>query len=411
MKIHSILQEQLQTGSELSSKSSSSGTVYHLDSEAIYRKGWEQTHIKMSNDAIVQVVSVFAIGYNKHFESRSGGDASVTNSNSNFGQLSLISEGFKKEAFEKDNKAFITHIIPPRTIDSTEEDIDWLTLDQNANANTSTKLYLFGFNNEDVKPPILTQGYRVGAKVNDKLFLTVGGTEYSADILMSDGSSSFKEYPVTSGPSSNIFTIGTHSLATGEKVIIISDDGDLPENLRTNTVYYAIVPNNTTVKLAASEAEALADEPITVYGGTNLKILTRVSDKQSGDVGHPVQWDGSQWYIKVSNNTITGQLSGTGATEPTIIKRTPDNRSLDEKIYKVRVVVPSQLANAKTPEAGFILQESSTTGFVGAADTNRTTIDSTNYDYNRNPRFISTCSRVSSTVTVLAELPHNLKVG
>ena len=399
-----------QTGSDLSSKSSSSGTVYHLDSEAIYRKGWEQTHIKMSNDAIVQVVSVFAIGYNKHFEAQSGGDASVTNSNSNFGQLSLTSEGFKKEAFEKDNKAFITHIIPPRTIDSTEESIDWLTLD-NSKTSDNTKLYLFGFNNFDVKPPILTQGYRVGAKVNDKLFLTVGGTEYSADILMSDGSSSFKEYPVTSGPTANVFTIGTHSLTAGEKVIIISDDGDLPENLKTNTVYYAIVPNNTTVKLAASEAEALADEPITVYGGTKLKILTRVSDKQSGDAGHPVQWDGSQWYIKVSNNTITGQLSGTGASEPTIIKRTPDNRSLDEKIYKVRVVVPNQLANAKTPEAGFVLQESSTTGFVGAADTNRTTIDSTNYDYNRNPRFISTCSRVSSTVTVIAEIPHNLQNG
>jgi len=229
-----------QSGAELSSKSSSSGTVYHLDSEAIYRKGWEQTHIKMSNDAIVQVVSVFAIGYNKHFEALSGGDASVTNSNSNFGQLSLISEGFKKEAFEKDNKAFITHIIPPRTIDSTEESIDWLTLD-NSKTSDNTKLYLFGFNNEDVKPPILTQGYRVGAKVNDKLFLTVGGTEYSADILMSDGSSSFKEYPVTSGPTANAFTIGTHSLNTGEKVIIISDDGDLPENLITNTVYYAIV--------------------------------------------------------------------------------------------------------------------------------------------------------------------------
>ena len=401
-----------QTGSDLSAKSSSSGTVYHLDSEAIYRKGWEQTHIKISNDSIVQVVSVFAIGYNKHFEALSGGDASVTNSNSNFGQLSLISEGFKKEAFEKDNKAFITHIIPPRTIDFTEEDIDWLTLDQDA-TNTAGKLYLFGFNNEDVKPPILTQGYRVGAKVNDKLFLTVGGTEYSADILMSDGSSSFKEYPVTSGPTANAFTIGTHSLEDGEKVIIISDDGDLSENLRTNTVYYVVKVSTTEIKLAASEAEALADEPITVYGGTKLKILTRVSDKQSGDVGHPVQWDGSQWYINVNStgNTITGQLSGTGATEPTIIKRTPDNRSLDEKIYKVRVVVPSQLANAKTPESGFILQESSTTGFVGSADTNRTTIDSTNYDYNRNPRFISTCSRVSSTVTVVAEIPHNLRNG
>ena len=400
-----------QTGSELSSKSSSSGTVYHLDSEAIYRKGWEQSHIKITNDAIVQIVSVFAIGYNKHFEAQSGGDASVTNSNSNFGQLSLISEGFKKEAFEKDNKAFITHIIPPRALHSTEEDIDWLTLDQDA-TNTSTKLYLFGFNDENVKPPILTQGYRVGAKVNDKLFLTVGGTEYSADILMTDGSSSFREYPVTSGPSSNTFTLGTHSLEDGEKVIIISDDGDLPENLKTNTVYYVVRVSSTEIKLAASEAEALADEPITVYGGTNLKIITRVSDKQSGDAGHPVQWDG-QWYINVTNaDIITSVINPlSGASEPTIIKRIADNRSLDEKIYKVRVVVPSQLGNAKTPEAGFVIQESSTTGYVGTADTNRTTIDSTNYDWNRNPSFIKTCSFSDPTVTVVTELPHNLKVG
>ena len=399
-----------QTGSELSSKSSSSGVVYHLDSDAIYRKGWEQSHIKISNDAIVQVVSVFAIGYNKHFVAESGGDASITNSNSNFGQLSLVSEGFKKEAFEKDNKAFITHIIPPRAIESTEEDIDWLTLDQDA-SNTSTRLYLFGFTNGSIKPPVLTQGYRVGAKVDDKLFL---GSN-SASVVMPSGASSFEEYSV-GAPTTNTFTVsggGTHNLTTGEKVVIISDDGDLPENLKTNTVYYAIADNNTTIKLAASEAEANNDEQLTVYGGTNLKIITRVSDKVAGDLGHPVQWDGSQWYINVSSseNTITSQLTGSGATEPTTIKRTSDNRSLDEKIYKLRVVVPKQLSNAKSPEPGFILQESSTTGYVGAADTNRTTIDSTNYDWNRNPRFIKTCSFSSPTVTVVTELPHNLKTG
>ena len=63
---------------------------------------------RISNDAIMQIVSVFAIGFNKHFVCESGGDASITNSNSNFGQLSLVSDGFKKEAFDKDNKAFIT---------------------------------------------------------------------------------------------------------------------------------------------------------------------------------------------------------------------------------------------------------------------------------------------------------------
>ena len=73
----------------------------------------------------MQIVSVFAIGFNKHFEAQSGGDASITNSNSNFGQLSLVSQGLKKEAFDKDDKAYITHIIPPRAIQSTETDIDW----------------------------------------------------------------------------------------------------------------------------------------------------------------------------------------------------------------------------------------------------------------------------------------------
>ncbi len=278
-----------QDGSELSAKSSSSGIVYHLDSESVYRKGWEQTHINITNDAIVQIVSVFAIGYNRHFSAESGGDASVTNSNSNFGQLSLVSTGFKKEAFEKDNKAFITHIIPPRAIESTEEDIDWLTLDQDA-SNTNTKLYLFGFVNESIKPPVLTQGYRVGAKVKDKLFL--GNNSATIVIPNSSNTSSFEEYTVSSGPSSNFeFTIGSHSLETGEKVIIISDDGDLPENLRTNTVYFVIKVNSTQIKLAASLAEAAVEEPITVYGGTNLRIISRVSDKDAGDVGSPVQYD------------------------------------------------------------------------------------------------------------------------
>ena len=242
-RIHFTLQER-HKGPDLATKSSSTGTVYHLDSGSVYRQGWEQSHIKITNDAIVQVVSVFAIGYNKHFVAESGGDASITNSNSNFGQLSLVSDGFKKEAFDKDNKAFITHIIPPRAIESTEEDIDWLTLDQDA-SNTSTKLYIFGFKNKQVKPPVLTQGYRIGAKVNDKLFL---GSN-SASIVMPSGASSFEEYSVGE-PSNNLFTVsnsGTHNLTTGEKVIITSDDGDLPENLRTNTVYlqlFQITPHS-----------------------------------------------------------------------------------------------------------------------------------------------------------------------
>ena len=159
------------SGDTLSSESSATDVnkVYHLDSGAIYRNGWETTHIKMTNDAILQVVSVFAIGYNKHFEAKSGSDASITNSNSNFGQLSLVSDGFKKEAFDKDNKAYITHIIPPRSTSTTEEQIDWLTLDvaETYTKNDNNRLYLSGFSGQEVLPPSLTQGYRIGARIND----------------------------------------------------------------------------------------------------------------------------------------------------------------------------------------------------------------------------------------------------
>jgi hypothetical protein len=410
-----------EAGATLSSNSSSLGTVYHLEPLSIYRSGWETSHIKATNDSFIQIVSVFAIGFNKHFDSESGGDLSITNSNSNFGQLSLISSGFKKEAFAKDNKAFITSIISPRAIVGTEEDIDWISLDvaKTISAANNTRLYLFGFTSEDDVPPVLTQGYRIGAKVSDKLYFTANGTEYSANILMSDGvTSSVKEYAVTGVPSSNIFTLGTHNIQTAEKVIILSDDGDLPENIIENTVYYAIRHSSTEIKLASSESAAVSGNEISVFKGTNLRILSRVSDKIAGDVGHPVQYDGTQWYITTNagsdayNAIITLGVAGlTERTEPSYVKRTEDTRSLDEKLYKIRVVIPKELVGSKNPEDGFIIQESSSTGYRNNTDFNLSSLSTSDYEYNRNPRFISTCSRASSTVTVISELPHNLQVG
>ncbi len=120
-----------QTGALLATESSArkAEEVYHLDSEAVYRKGFETSHIKLSNDAVMQIVSVFAIGFNKHFNAETGADASVTNSNSNFGQFAIASDGFKKEAFTKDNTAFITNIITPKAIDNPEITVDWQRID------------------------------------------------------------------------------------------------------------------------------------------------------------------------------------------------------------------------------------------------------------------------------------------
>ena len=197
------------TGASLSNESASTNTAttYHLDSGAVYRKGWETAHIRMINDAILQIVSVFAIGYNKHFSAETGGDASITNSNSNFGQLSLTSSGFKKEAFDKDNKAFITNVIAPKAITATEEDIEWNRIDVGVTTDVGNnkRLYLYGYTNEDIIPPIISQGYRIGAKLQEKLYVdfsAVSGYGISeANILMSnESSSSVNEYKVVVGP-------------------------------------------------------------------------------------------------------------------------------------------------------------------------------------------------------------------
>ena len=415
-----------EAGTSLSGNSSSTSIAYHLEPLSIYRSGWESSHIKATNDAFIQIVSVFAIGFNKHFDAETGADLSITNSNSNFGQISLTSSGFKKEAFDKDNKAFITSIITPRAIVEDEQDIDWISLDVGITTNTTinpgqNRLYLFGFTSQDDVPPILTQGYRIGARVNDKLYFAANGTEYSANILMSDDvTSSVKEYSVTGSPSSNIFTLGTHNIQTGEKVIILSDDGDLPENIVENTVYYAIRHSSTQIKLASSQSASVSGNEIAVYKGTSLRILSRVSDKIAGDIGHPVQFDttNGQWYIITNAGSgiytainSLGVAGLTERTEPSYVKRNEDTRSLDEKLYKIRVVIPKELVGSKNPEDGFIIQESSSTGYRNNADFSLSSLTASDYEYNRNPRFISKCSRASSTVTVISELPHNLQVG
>ena len=424
------------TGASLSSGSSSqsASTVYHLDPEAVYRTGWECSHIKASNDSFIQIVSVFAIGFTRHFDARSGADYSVTNSNSNFGQLSLAASGFKKEAFTKDNRGYITSVITPRAITEVEDNIDWISIDVGLTTSVgiSSHLYLFGFNDVNDKPPVIIQGYRVGAKVSDKLFFTDDSTTHSADIFMVNNeisstglttalgtNSSFKEYRVSS-VSSSVLTLGTHDLITGEKIVLISDSGDLPENTIEHRVYYAIRHSSTEIKLASSLTNAENATAITIYGGTQLKVQSRVSDKESGDIGSPIQYDpaNGNWFIHSSTgNGIytaleTSGVAGIGArTNTSFFKRTEDSRSIDEKLYKFRVVIPKEFENAKDPEEGFVLQESSSTGARETNDFLVSTIDESDYDFNRNNRFISTCSVSSSTVTVISELPHDLNTG
>jgi hypothetical protein len=434
------------TGALLASGSSSTdpGSVYHLNPDAIYRNGWESTHIKLSNDAFIQIVSVFAIGYTKHFEGVNGADASITNSNSNFGQNSITASGFKAAAFAKDDTAYVTSIVAPRAITNssissiTSSNVSWVQIDVGLTTavGISSHLYLFGFNSYDNPPTNIAQGYRIGANYNEQLYVTSklnSANTNTANIYMVNNAvsvgttavlgtnTSEKKYNVSISGLGTVFSTSvTHNLQTGESIRMFSDTGDLPENIAENTVYYAIVLDTSTIQLASSYTNASLGTPIVFYGGDSLSVVSRVSDKEPNDLGSPIQWDSnrSNWFVHTNaSNSIYTECATYGTAQLgsssniTYIKRSSDSRSIDEKIYKLRVVIPKETLYARDPVEGYVLQDSSSTGVRGASDFTLTSLNAADYAYNRNPRFISTCSVLSNTVTVVSELPHHLNVG
>ena len=415
------------------------------NSRSVHKPEWRNYHIKAVNDAFVQNVSIFAIGYAEHFVTESGGDMSITNSNSNFGSKALIASGFKRNAFPQDDLGYITHIIPPKEVSLDEFTYEFNAIDvaKTISFGSTGNLYLYGQTNSDVYPDNVIEGYRIGARQNDRLNVLVSSsgtvTEYSSRIVMPESqTSSEKSFNVTNN-SSNVLTIGAHTLTNGEKIRFLSDIGKIPDGLLNNQVYYVITNVNdvgigtTQIKVAKTLSDSIThtntDSKNITFNtkGGALKVISRVSDKISGDIGHPIQFDSTrnQWYVRVASasteNGIYNVIVGLGttslgeATSRTYIKRKKDNRSSSERIYRVRYVIPKDVgaSNVRPPSDGYILQESNTS--IGSTDGEIQTYfgsgSLSNVNDQRNFRFIANANWQSNTANVSTELPHNLTVG
>ena len=421
------------------------------NSRAQFKPSYRNFHIKASNNAFIQNVSVFAIGYAEHFVVESGGDMSVTNSNSNFGSRSLVADGFRNNSFAQDNTGYISHIIPPQDVSNVETPIEFNAIDVAATVaitTTSSQLYLYNETNADRPPSNVLEGYRIGARTNDDLRVLISQagvtTEYASRIVMPNSNvSSEKRFSVgrvgtANSISSDVITfIEDHNFINGESVRMTSDTAQLPDGLEPNKVYYAVVDTtltNAQLKLAATESDALTFDASTnptnltfnAEGG-NLSVVSRVSDKNSGDIGHPIQYntDAKRWYINVSTASTDNQIgiavsdyavAGLGSATPrSFINRLKDDRALSDRIYRMRYVIPANSTSAgRPPQEGFILQESNTTtGFSTAEIQTYFGSGSITEQQQRNFRFVADASwdSTSGTATIYTELPHDLEVG
>ena len=270
------------------------GSGAHINGLAKYRKGWRNCHIKASNDAFIQVVSVFAVGFGDHFFSNRGGDLSITNSNSNFGNTSLRSTGFKSASFTKDKAGQITHVVPPKGLSDVEEiSVNWVTIDINKTraAADPTKLFLYGYSVETGKPPSKVQGYTVGARRDD-----VNTPDRVYVLLVASGAS------------------------------------------EPTTHYAEISPSGTTVTGTSP-------------GDDDSPLKWDVTQQN-----WYIQVDGSQntIYTTLQSNTTYQNL---GFTPTTFIRRVPDARNLVDRIYRYRYVLDKDAFPVpRTPITGFVIQ-------------------------------------------------------
>jgi len=224
-------------------------TPYHIKGDAYWKDDWRNFHVRASDDSFIQNVSIFAVGFADHFLLESGGDMSITNSNSNFGNTSMHSKGYKGFAFNQDKGGYITDIIPPKTLSTLNvEKQQYYTLDVGLTKSTvqkpnTSKLYLGSEDtrNPENKPAASINGYRIGARRNEKLYVKLDTSAAKEAELTPTGFKKWTAALTTLTPS------GSRSVEDATTLYVTSTTGILVNDLvRVDDEYFKVNVVNTT---------------------------------------------------------------------------------------------------------------------------------------------------------------------
>ena len=361
------------------------GDGAHLDGFAEYRKDWGHEHIKCSNDSFIQAVSVFAVGYAGHFIALSGGDMSITNSNSNFGNTALRSAGFKAKAFSKDKAGAVTHIIPPKSLSVIS------TTATGSNGASAITLTNDGSINGVIEG-MTVSGTGVGTGA------TVGSVNTNTRVVtLTTSNTSAVNGNVIFGEQTSVNWVNIDIQRTKTINSALAGQGGTP-GTRLYLYGYTVEASPPTTKVQGYTVGARQDGTgvnavpdklnclLVANGATEATTQTAkispygpsVSGKAAGATGSPIQYDSSTytiggvagqvggWYLSVDSvdNEIYTTLSTNtqyntvNFTPTTFIKRIADGRDLQDRTYRVRYVIDKDKTNPlpRDPISGYVMQ-------------------------------------------------------
>ncbi len=362
------------------------GPIY-ADPNAEYKHDWRHFHIKASEGAFIQVVSVFAVGYADQFLAVNGGDMSITNSNSNFGHISLRAVGTKFKSDPPSAYGKITALIPPAGISSTSQyteiypiatDITWKAnlgesaektepFWRQARTNFSTaggnffRLYLEvpGVQAESDIPELVVESKDVNTGVTVvKRFLTFGAN---------NNYNLFRDYYTTTGVQaqddckiSNQVDTATGGVSNYEAVIQLSSStGDYTTNVPNNTqrqgyfwdpsrqkVYLKVNPNY------ASSRTYVADFVFASVVETQFVTVTEtLPDGSSQVVSKTEDVDVLEWWDSFPGSITSAKFVDARAANP------------NDLLWRVKYVIPKDyqdpkgnILSPKPPEKRFIIK-------------------------------------------------------
>ena len=362
-----------------------SGDGAHLDGFAEYRKGWGHRHILASNDAFIQAVSVFAVGFQGHFTALAGADMSITNSNSNFGSIALRSAGFKAKAFSKDKAGALTHVIPPKALNVIS------TTATGANGASTVTLANDGSVNGVIQGMTIT-GTNVATGA------TVGSVNTNTRVItLTATNTGVVNGNVIFGEETSVNWVNIDIQRTKVINASLAGQGGTP-GTRLYLYGYTVEASPPTTRVQGytigarqdgTGNSAVADRInclLVAQGATEASVQSAsispygpsVSGKDAGTAGSPLQFDSSTytisgqadtvggWYLSVSavNNAIYTTLSTNTTyntvnfTPTTFLKRIPDPRDLADRTYRVRYVIDKDKTNPlpRDPISGYVMQ-------------------------------------------------------
>ena len=339
------------------------GKLYHKDINAIYKPAQRSYHIKASNRAVIQAVSVFAVGYADHFIALDGGDMSITNSNSNFGSNAMRSIGYSDTAFKKDSLGTVTHIIPPRNVESSNSNVYWESIDTvktTTNSDPTKRVYL-----EDRTTFLQIDSPGSGFTGSSRQIQDPSGSTKTLNLTLSNGTITGASF---ASNDFGTFQPGSHIQLASDSVTGLPCEITVGGTLTSDVNRYKIGgrtlnPNGT----------AFVDKIfVPIYNVGENFTTEKFSEIQKQSNGNVFGYDFalSNWFVYVnpSTNNIQATIAantskyGVGKIESTptsYLKRIKDERTPNDKIYRLRYVTKKGTDGTlpSYPQPGYVLQQ------------------------------------------------------